>query len=106
MSYFPFHPRKQKSKQQKIYSDRAEILKIEDCIGTLLVHSQFSHTSAIMSFGPTPKSNSRGGTPKHFGKKTNLLPNEGPQMNIIFQKQNTILFNFTLLAIYIVKLGI
>ena len=29
--------------------------------------SQFSNISLIMSFGPTPKSNSRGGTPKHFG---------------------------------------
>ena len=29
--------------------------------------SQFSNISPIMSFGPTPKSNSRGGTPKHFG---------------------------------------
>ena len=34
--------------------------------------SEFPNISAIMSFGPTPKSNSRGGTPKHFGKKTNL----------------------------------
>ena len=62
MSNVTFHPRNQKSKQRKFYSDRNFKKKHKT-----FQPSQFSNISAIMSFGPTPKSNSRGGTPKHFG---------------------------------------